>query len=53
MLHLVEKLENISSSKKINFNVKQIQEDFLKMIEAGASRIGTSNGVQIMEELNG
>ena len=29
------------------------KEDFLKMIEAGASRIGTSNGVQIMEELNG
>ena len=33
ILHLVEKLENISSSKKINFNVKQIQEDFLKMKE--------------------
>jgi hypothetical protein len=33
MLHLVEKLENISSSKKINFNIKQIQEDFLKMKE--------------------
>ena len=29
------------------------KKDFLKMIEAGASRIGTSNGVQIMEELNG
>ena len=27
------------------------KEDFLKMIEAGASRIGTSNGVKIMEEL--
>ena len=26
-------------------------EDFKKMIEAGASRIGTSNGVKIMEEL--
>jgi len=28
------------------------KEDFLKMIEAGATRIGTSNGVKIMEELN-
>ena len=33
MLNLVESLENMSSSKKINFNVKQIQEDFLKMKE--------------------
>ena len=27
------------------------KEDFLKMIEAGASRIGTSSGVKIIEEL--
>ena len=33
MVNLVESLENISSSKKINFNVKKIQEDFLKMKE--------------------
>lgn len=33
MLNLVDSLENMSSSKKINFNVKQIQEDFLKMKE--------------------
>ncbi len=28
------------------------KEDFLKMIEAGASRVGCSAGVKIMEELN-
>jgi hypothetical protein len=33
MLSLVEKLETMSSSKKINFNVKQIEEDFLKTKE--------------------
>ena len=33
MLSLVEKLETMSSSKKINFNVKQIEEDFLKAKE--------------------
>ena len=27
------------------------KEDFLKMIEAGASRVGCSAGVKIMEEL--
>ena len=31
MVNLVSTLENMSSSKKINFNVKQIQEDFIKM----------------------
>ena len=33
MVNLVSTLENMSSSKKINFNVKQIQEDFIKMKE--------------------
>ena len=33
MLSLVEKLETMSSSKKINFNVKQIEDDFLKTKE--------------------
>ena len=33
ILSLVEKLETMSSSKKINFNVKQIEEDFLKTKE--------------------
>ena len=33
ILNLVEKLENNSSYKKIDFNVKQIQEDFFKMKE--------------------
>jgi hypothetical protein len=33
ILSLVEKLESMSSSKKINFNVKQIEEDFLKTKE--------------------
>ena len=33
MLSLVEKLEAMSSSKKINFNVKQIENDFLKTKE--------------------
>ena len=31
MVNIVSTLENMSSSKKINFNVKQIQEDFIKM----------------------
>ena len=31
--HLIENLENMSSSKKINFNVKETQEYFLKMKE--------------------
>ena len=33
LLSSIEKLEAISSSKKINFNVKQIEEDFLKTKE--------------------
>ena len=33
MVNLAESLENITPPKKINFNVKQIQEDFLKMKE--------------------
>ena len=33
ILSLVEKLETMSSSKKINFNVKQIEEDFKKTKE--------------------
>ena len=33
MLSIVEKLETMSSSKKINFNVKQIEDDFLKTKE--------------------
>ena len=33
MENVIESLENMSSSKKIYFNVKQIQEDFLKMKE--------------------
>jgi len=45
--------ENISSNMKVKASGGiKTKEDFLKMIEAGASRIGTSNGVQIMEELN-
>ena len=34
MENLVESLENMSSSKIINFNVKKIQDDFLKMKES-------------------
>ena len=33
LLSLVEKLETMSSSKKINFNVKQIEDDFIKTKE--------------------
>ena len=33
ILSLVEKLETMSSSKKINFDVKQIEEDFIKTKE--------------------
>ena len=46
--------ESISENMKVKASGGiRTKEDFLKMIEAGASRIGTSNGVQIMEELNG
>ena len=38
MVNLVENLENMSSSKKINFNVQKIQEDFLKMKEIMEAR---------------
>ena len=34
MENLVESLENMSSSKIINFNVKKIQDDFIKMKES-------------------
>ena len=45
--------ESISPDMKVKASGGiKTKEDFLKMIEAGASRIGTSNGVQIMEELN-
>ena len=45
---------NISDNMKVKASGGvRTKEDFLKMIEAGASRIGTSNGVKIMEELNG
>ena len=47
----------MKESIKPNMKVKasggiKSKDDFLKMIEAGASRIGTSSGVQIMEDLN-
>lgn len=55
------KVEDVMLMKKsISNNMKvkasggiKNKDDFLKMIEAGAERIGTSNGVKIMEELNG
>ena len=47
----------MKASIKDNMQVKasggiKTKDDFLKMIEAGATRIGTSNGVKIMEELD-
>ena len=39
LVNLVESLENMSSSKKINFNVKQIQDNFLKMKEIMEERL--------------
>ncbi len=45
--------ENISSNMQVKASGGiRTKEDFLKMIEAGATRIGTSNGVKVMEELN-
>ena len=38
ILSLVEKLEAMSSSKKINFNVKQIEEEFIKTKELFAQK---------------
>ncbi len=46
--------ESIASNMQVKASGGvRTKDDFLKMIEAGATRIGTSNGVQIMEELNG
>ncbi len=46
--------ENIADNMQVKASGGvRTKDDFLKMIEAGATRIGTSNGVQIMEELNG
>ena len=39
LVNLVESLENMSSSKKINFNVKQIQDNFIKMKEIMEERL--------------
>ncbi|MBR6071748.1 MAG: deoxyribose-phosphate aldolase [Acholeplasmatales bacterium] len=52
-----EDVKLMKESIKPNMKVKasggiKSKDDFLKMIEAGASRIGTSSGVQIMEDLN-
>ena len=45
--------ENISSNMQVKASGGiRTKEEFLKMIGAGATRIGTSNGVKIMEELN-
>ena len=45
--------ESISENMKVKASGGiRTKEDFLKMIEAGASRIGTSNGVSIMEGFN-
>ena len=45
--------ESISENMKVKASGGiKTKEDFLKMIEAGASRIGTSNGVSIMEGFN-
>ena len=45
--------ESISDNMKVKASGGiKTKEDFLKMIEAGASRIGTSNGVSIMEGFN-
>jgi len=44
---------NINSNMKVKASGGiKTKEDFLKMIDAGAERIGTSNGVQIMEGFN-
>ena len=46
--------ENISDNMQVKASGGiKTKEDFLKMIDSGATRIGTSNGVKIMEELNG
>ena len=48
ILSLVEKLETMSSSKKINFNVKQIEEDFIKtkeLMEQKYQKIGIKQKV--------
>ena len=52
-----EDVKLMKESIKPNMKVKasggiKTKEDMIKMIEAGASRIGTSNGVTIMEDNN-
>lgn len=53
----VEDVKLMKDSIPLNMKVKasggiKTKEDMIKMIEAGASRIGTSNGVKIMEGEN-